>query len=59
MLIQVLKILLACITFGLGISLVCLSLIFAVTDEPVGSVIGMLFGFAGIMYGIHVSDEVR
>lgn len=59
MLIQVLKILLACITFGLGISLVCLSLLFAVTDEPVGSVIGMLFGFAGIMYGIHVSDEVR
>jgi len=59
MLIQVLKILLACIIFGLGISLVCLSLIFAVTDEPVGSVIGMLFGFAGIMYGIHVSDEVR
>jgi len=59
MLIQVLKILLACITFGLGISLVCLSLIFAVTGEPEGSVIGMVFGFAGIMYGIHVSDEVR
>ena len=59
MLIQVLKILLACITFGLGISLVCLSLIFAVTGEPEGSVIGMVFGFAGIMYGIHVSDTVR
>ncbi len=59
MLIQVLKILLACITFGLGISLVCLSLIFAVTGEPEGSVIGMLFGFAGIMFGIHVSDRVR
>lgn len=59
MLIQVLKILLACIAFGLGISLVCLSLIFAVTGEPEGSVIGMVFGFAGIMYGIHVSDEVR
>ncbi len=59
MLIQVLKILLACITFGLGISLICLSLIFAVTGEPEGSVIGMVFGFAGIMYGIHVSDEVR
>jgi hypothetical protein len=59
MLIQVLKILLACVTFGLGISLICLSLIFAVTGEPEGSVIGMVFGFAGIMYGIHVSDEVR
>ncbi len=59
MLIQVLKILLACITFGLGISLICLSLLFAVTGEPEGSVIGMVFGFAGIMYGIHVSDEVR
>ena len=59
MFIQVLKILLACITFGLGISLICLSLIFAVTGEPEGSVIGMVFGFAGIMYGIHVSDEVR
>ena len=59
MLIQVLKILLACITFGLGISLVCLSLIFAVTGEPEGSVIGMVFGFAGIMFGIHVSDTVR
>ena len=59
MLIQVLKALLACITFGLGISLICLSLIFAVTGEPEGSVIGMVFGFAGIMYGIHLSDEVR
>jgi hypothetical protein len=59
MLIQVLKILLACITFGLGISLVCLSLIFAVTGEPEGSVIGMVFGFAGIMFGIHVSDTMR
>jgi len=59
MLIQVLKILLACITFGLGISLICLSLIFAVTGEPEGSVIGMLCGFAGIMFGIHVSDRVR
>ena len=59
MLIQVLKILLACVTFGLGISLICLSLIFAVTGEPEGSVIGMVFGFAGIMYAIHVSDEVR
>ena len=59
MFIQVLKILLACVTFGLGISLICLSLIFAVTGEPEGSVIGMVFGFAGIMYGIHVSDEVR
>jgi len=59
MLVQLFKILLACITFGLGISLVCLSLIFAVTGEPEGSVIGMVFGFAGIMYGIHVSDEVR
>ncbi len=58
MFIQVLKILLACITFGLGISLVCLSLIFAVTGEPSGSVIGMLCGFAGIMFGIHLS-EVR
>ena len=59
MLIQVLKILLACVTFGLGISLICLSLIFAVTGEPEGSVIGMVFGFAGIMFGIHVSDTVR
>jgi len=59
MLVQVLKILLACVTFGLGISLICLSLIFAVTGEPEGSVIGMVFGFAGIMFGIHVSDEVR
>tara|TARA_A100000172_G_C3026834_1_gene105158 strand:- start:328 stop:513 length:186 start_codon:yes stop_codon:yes gene_type:complete len=59
MLIQVLKILLACITFGLGISLICLSLIFAVTGEPEGSVIGMLCGFAGLMYGIHISDTVR
>ena len=59
MLIQVLKILLGCLAFGLGISLVCLSLIFAVTGEPEGSVIGMVFGFAGIMFGIHVSDEVR
>ena len=59
MLIQVLKALLACVTFGLGISLICLSLIFAVTGEPEGSVIGMLCGFAGLMYGIHLSDEVR
>jgi len=59
MLIQVLKILLACVTFGLGISLICLSLIFAVTGEPEGSVIGMVFGFAGIMFGIHVSDTMR
>lgn len=60
MLIQVLKALLACVTFGLGISLICLSLLFAVTGgEPEGSVISMVFGFAGLMYGIHLSDEVR
>tara|TARA_B100000900_G_C20488106_1_gene678360 strand:- start:454 stop:630 length:177 start_codon:yes stop_codon:yes gene_type:complete len=58
MLIQVLKALLACIIFGLGISLICLSLIFAVTDDPTSGVIAMVSGFAGIMFGIHVS-EVR
>jgi len=56
MLIQVLKILLACITFGLGISLICLSLIFAATGETEFSVIGMVYGFAGIMFGIHISE---
>ena len=56
MLIQVFKILLACITFSLGISLICLSLIFAVTDDPTGGVIAMVSGFAGIMFAIHVSE---
>lgn len=59
MLAKLFLILLGCITFGLGISLICMSLIYTVNHDTVYAVIAMLFGFGGIMYGIHISDKVR
>ena len=59
MLAKLFLILLGCITFGLGISLIGLSLIFSVNHEATPAVIAMLFGFGGVMYGIHICDTVR
>jgi len=59
MLAKLFLILLGCITFGLGISLIGLSLIFSVNSEATPAVIAMLFGFGGVMYGIHIADSVR
>ena len=59
MLAKILLILLGCITFGLGISLICLSLIFTISQDATPAVIAMLFGFGGVMYGIHIADSVR
>ena len=59
MLTKLFLILLGCITFGLGISLIGLSLIFTISQEATPAVIAMLFGFGGAMYGIHICDKVR
>jgi|DEB0MinimDraft_6_1074348.scaffolds.fasta_scaffold259088_1 uncharacterized membrane protein len=59
MLAKLFLILLGCITFGLGISLIGLSLIFTISQDATSAVIAMLFGFGGVMYGIHISDTVR
>jgi hypothetical protein len=57
MLAKLFLILIGCITFGLGISLISLSLILTISAEAIPAVIAMLFGFAGVMYGIHICEE--
>jgi uncharacterized protein YebE (UPF0316 family) len=57
MLAQLFLILLGCITFSLGICLICLSLIYTVNHDTVYALIAMATGFGGVMYGIHICEE--
>ena len=59
MLAKLFLILLGCITFGLGISLVCLSLIYTVNQDSVYAMIALLSGFFGIFYGIKICEDTN
>jgi ABC-type multidrug transport system permease subunit len=59
MLAKLFLILLGCFTFGLGISLVCMALVYTVNQESVYAMIALLSGFGGIFYGIKICEDTK